>query len=377
MLLTGAGLTIRSFERLSSVNPGFDPSNVVSLNVALPEARYPDSAALAVFYRTAIDNLAAQPGVVAAGAVMRPPLSGRGGFGGTFSIVGREDTDDQRMQVRSATPGYIEAVRIPLRRGRWFTNADSTQSLHVAILSDEAARRYWPGEDPIGKRIRIHVSLGEREGEREIVGVVGDVKIRTLEAAPVPVVYVPQSQYASDEMTVFVRAAGDPVALLPAIRSQVALIDRELAMTNVQTADRMVAASVAQPRFRMVMLGVFAALALTLAAVGLYGVMAYSVSQRRGELGLRMALGAESGHVLRLVLREGLVPVAFGIVAGLAGAALLTGVMSTLLFEVSAFDPLTFASVSALLAIVAAAACYLPARRATMVDPLTALRNEP
>jgi putative ABC transport system permease protein len=358
------------------VNPGFEPSNVVSLNVALPEARYPDSAALAVFYRTAIDTLASQPGVVAAGAVMRPPLS-RGGFGGTFSIIGREDNDDRRLQVRPATPGYFEAVRIPLRRGRLFTNADSTQSAHVAILSDEAARRYWPGEDPMGKRIRIHVSLGEREGEREIVGVVGDVKIRTLEAAPVPVVYVPHAQYASDEMTVFVRAAGDPVALLPAIRSQVALIDRELALTNVQTADRLVAASVAQPRFRMLMLGVFAVMALTLAAVGLYGVMAYSVSQRRGELGLRMALGAESGHVLRLVLREGLLPVASGIVAGLVGAALLTGVMSNLLFEVSAFDPLTFGSVSALLALVAAAACYLPARRATMVDPLTALRNEP
>ena len=373
VLLAGAGLAIRSFERLSTVRPGFDSSNVLSVNVLLPEARYPDAPALARFYRDYVNSLAAQPGIAAAGAVMRPPLS-RGGFGGTFSIIGRDEGDDQRMQVRPATPGYFETLRIPLRRGRFFTSSDADQAAHVAIISDEAARRFWPGENPIGKRIRIHVSLGTREREREIVGVVGDVKIRTLEEAASPAVYVPHAQYAADEMTVFVRTPGNPLAALPVVKAQLRLIDRDVALTNVQAADAIVAAAVAQPRFRMLLLGLFATIALTLAAVGLYGVMAYSVSQRRKEIGLRMALGAASSDVLRLVLVEGLAPVAAGIVIGLAGAALLTQVMATLLFEVSPFDPATFAIVSALLALVAAIACYLPARRATRVDPLAALR---
>ena len=306
---------------------------------------------------------------------MRPPLS-RGGFGGTFSIIGREEGDDQRMQVRPVTPGYFETLRIPLRRGRFIAPSDTSQAAHVAIISEEAARRFWPGDDPIGKRIRIHVSIGVREREREIVGVVGDVRLRTLEEVPVPAVYVPHAQYASEEMTVFVRTPGDPLAALPIVKAQLRLIDREIALTSVQTADAIVSSAVAQPRFRMTLLALFAAIALTLAAVGLYGVMAYSVSQRRKELGLRMALGAASGDVLRLVLREGLAPVAAGIVIGLAAAALLTQLMSTLLYEVSPFDPATFAIVSALLALVAMIACYVPARRATRLDPLAALKYE-
>jgi len=375
VLLAGAGLAIRSFERLNRIDPGFDPNHVLSLSLSLPEARYPDVASVARFYKTYVEALAAQPGVIAAGAVMRPPLS-QGGLGGTFSIIGRDAGDDQRMQVRPATPGYFETLRIPVRRGRYFSAIDGELGAHVAIVSDEAARRFWPGEDPIGKRIRIHVSIGVREREREIVGVVGDVKIRTLEAAAAPVVYVPHAQYVADEMTVVVRTAGEPLASVPLVTAQLAQIDREVALTNVRPAERMVSASVAQPRFRMLMLGLFALIALGLAAVGLYGVMAYSVGERRGELGLRIALGADSGDVLRLVLRQGLMPVGIGIAVGLLGAGALTRIMSTLFFDVSPFDPITFTAVPVLLAVVAAIACYIPARRATRVDPLAALRYD-
>jgi putative ABC transport system permease protein len=330
--------------------------------------------AIANFYRGFLDRLSGQPGVISAGGVMSPPLS-RSGFGGSFVIIGRTGGDTPRMQVRPVTPGYFETLRIPLRRGRLIAKSDRPGSANVVVISEEAARKYWPGEDPIGKRIRIHVALGVPEREREIVGVVGDVKIRTLDAAAVPVAYVPHEQYVSDQLTILVRAAGDPMALLPLVRTQLAQLDREIALTDVGPATQLAAKAVAQPRFRTIVLSLFACVALALAAVGLYGVTAYSVSQRRAELGVRMALGAESRQVVRLVLREGLMPVAVGIAIGIAGAAVLTRVISTLLFDVAALDPLTFATVPVLLAIVAITACYLPARRASTVDPLTVLRE--
>jgi putative ABC transport system permease protein len=327
------------------------------------------------FFRSFVDALAAQPGAVAAGAVMRPPLSPHS-FGGTFSIIGRAEGDDQRMQVRPATHGYFEALRIPVARGRLFTAADDGASAHVAILSEEAARRFWPGEDPIGKRIRIHVALGARERDREIVGVVGDVKLRSLQSPPAAVVYVPYAQYIADQMTVFVRTTADPLAFVPVVRAELARIDRDVAPTNIRPAREIVASSVAEMRFRTTMLSLFAGMALALAAIGLYGVMAYAVGQRRNELGLRMALGADAGDVLRLVLSDGLIPVAAGIAAGLLCAGALTRVMSTLAIGISPLDPLTFTAVPILLACVACAACYIPARRATKVDPVTALRHD-
>jgi putative ABC transport system permease protein len=375
VLLAGASLTARSFVRLNSVAPGFDASSVLSLSVALPSGRYADRAAVSQFYRRYTEELAAQPGVVAIGGVMRPPLS-NSGFGGTFTIVGRDEGPDQRMQVRPVTPGYLETLRIPLRRGRVFTAADRESSANVVIISDEAARRFWPGDDPIGKRIRIHVAIGVPEREREIVGVVGDVKIRSLELAAPPVAYVPHGQYVSDEMTIFARAAGDPMSLVPIVRDTLARIDREVALTEVGPATNLIAAAVAPSRFRMVMMGLFGVVALALAAVGLYGVMAYSVGQRRSELGMRVALGAEPSVLLRLVLREGMTPVAIGIAVGLAGAAALTRLMSTLVFQIDVFDPFTFAAVPLVLGIAAAVACYLPARRATRIDPLIALRHQ-
>ena len=375
VLLAGAGLAIRSFDRLSSVDPGFNGAGVLSANVALPEARYPDGPSVIRFYRQFIERVSAQPGVTVAGAVMMPPLSPNG-FGGSFSIIGRTPEEaSESMQVRPATPGYFEALRIPLRRGRLIAAADKEGSPRVALISEDAARKFWPGEDAIGRRIRIHVGIYATDTEREIVGVVGNVKTGSLAADARPVVYVPHAQYPSDVMTLFVRGTGEAMTLLPAVKAPLGQLDHEVALTNVRPVAALVSASVAAPRFRMVLLGSFAAIALVLAAVGLYGVMAFSVSQRQTEIGLRIALGADAREVLRLVLIQGLIPVAVGIACGLAGALGLTRLMSGLLYEVKPFDPLTFGAVAGLLAAVAVIACYLPARRATAVDPMIAMRK--
>jgi putative ABC transport system permease protein len=373
VLLAGAGLVLRSFGRLTAVNPGFDPSNLLAVTMTIPEARYPDFGARARFYREYVDALGAQPGVVAAGAVMLPPLSSSG-FVGTFTIVGRPPVDGV-LQVRAATAGYLEALRVPLVRGRRLTPADREGTAPVAVITEAAARRFWPGEDPIGKRIRIHVGLGVREPQREIVGIVGDVSTKALDVAPAPAVYLPHGQYGAEFMTVFVRTAGDPAAEIPVVRAQLARLDPEVAVSRIQTGEALVAASVGQPRFRMRLLALFALVALLLAAVGVYGVMSFAVTQRRSELALRMALGAGRDRILRMVLVQGLVPVAIGIASGLVAAAGATRLLKGLLYETSSFDPLTFVVVALVLLGVGAAACYVPARRATSVDPLVSLRS--
>jgi putative ABC transport system permease protein len=375
VLLAGAGLALRSFARLTAVDPGFNPEGVLALELSVPDARYSDPADVARFYQQYVEALAAQPGVVAAGGVMRPPLTPRG-FGGTFSIIGSEDNDKFTIQVRPATAGYFEALGIPLRRGRLFTPADRRGTSPVVLVSEEAARRFWPGKDPVGQALRLHVAISGEEPVREVAGVVGDVKLRGLESRPSPVAYVPHGQYASSAMTVFIRTHGDPSGFALVAKTQLALLDREVAPTRIRPAAAMIGSAVAQPRFRLVLLGLFATIALTLAAVGLYGMMAFSVSQRQGEIGIRMALGADRTQVMRLVLRQGLMPVAIGMAAGLLGAAALTQLLAGLLFEISPLDPATYLAVASVLGAVAAIACYIPARRATRVDPLVALRTE-
>jgi putative ABC transport system permease protein len=376
VLLGGAGLAMRSFYRLSSVPAGFDWSNTLAVTLSIPDSRYPDFPAMVRFYRDYVNALASHAEVEAAGAVMTPPLS-RSGYGGTFNVIGRGTSEEHTsLQVRAATAGYVDVLRIPVRRGRPIGPQDTENSQPVVVLSEEAVRQFFPGEDPIGQRLRIHVGMSGPEPVREVVGVVGDVKTRTLEAAAPPVAYVPHAQYVADTMTVFIRSKGDPAALIPLAKTQLALLDRQLAIMRTRTGDALVAAAVAQPRFRMLLLGLFASVAVALAAVGLYGVMAFSVAQRRSELGLRIALGAEPGQVLRLVMGQGLVPVVAGIAVGLAASAVVTGVMRGLLFETNPLDPVTFAAVSALLALVAMLACYIPARRATRVDPMIAMRAE-
>jgi putative ABC transport system permease protein len=272
------------------------------------------------------------------------------------------------------TSGYLETLRIPRLAGRRIQPGDRAGAAGVAVLAETAARRYWPGENPVGKRLRIHVSMGVKEDIREIVGVVADVRSRALDQAFAPMIYVPASQYASDTMTFVVRTERDPLESVPVVTTELAAMDPQVAMSRVRTMEEVVSDSLAAPRFRTRILAVFGAMALLLAAVGLYGVVAFSVSQRSAELGLRMALGAPRHDVLKLVLRQGLLPVVLGIGCGLAGAAALTNVMRTLLYEVSSLDPLTFGLVSTILLIVGALACYVPARRAMAVDPVNTLR---
>lgn len=373
VLLAGAGLAIRSFQRLTHVDPGFRPDSVLTARIALPDATYPSEESQVRFFADYTEAVRRLPGVLQAGAVSIAPVT-RAGFGGTFTIYGRpEGSDEGRAQVRSLTPGYMETLSIPLRAGRFFDARDTPEAPRVAIISESGARRFWPGENPIGRRLRVHVN--EPSGQpREIVGVVGDVRTRGMELALVPVIYVPHSQYGPESMVLTVRTAATPIALLPALKTTLRALAPGVALGRARTMDDLVAASVAQPRFRTLLLAIFAAVSLLLASVGLYGVVAFSVNQRRTELGLRIALGAEPAEVMRLVLRQGMLPVGIGIAVGLGGAVLLARVMKSLLFGVEPGDPATFGAVAIILTVVALAACYLPARRATAVDPATTLR---
>ena len=373
VLLAGAGLAIRSFQRLTHVDPGFRTANVLTFDISLPQATYPTDASQTQFFRDYAERVRQLPGVAAAGAVMIPPVT-RDGFGGTFTIYGRPENDNEgNAQVRSITPGYMESLSIPLKAGRFFTDQDGESAARVAIVSETAARRYWPGESPIGKQVRLHVNEPSRR-PREIVGVVADVRTRGMELDPVPVIYTPHAQYGPESMTMMVRGTSDPAALLPNLKAALATMAPGVAVGRARKMDDLVAANVAQPRFRTLLLTIFAAVSLALAAVGLYGVVAFSVSQRRAELGLRIALGADPRRVLALVLRQGMTPVAIGVLIGLGGAAMLARVMRSLLFQIDPFDPVTFAAVALTLGCVGLAACYVPARRATRVDPALTLR---
>ena len=373
VLLAGAGLAARSFDRLLHVDPGFQAAGVLTFRITLPEATYPTAASQTQFFRDYVERIQQHPGIAAAGGVSMAPVT-RAGFGGSFTIYGRPAGGDEgNAQIRAVTPGYMEALRIPLRAGRLIEPRDSESAARVALISETAARRFWPGENPVGKQLRLHINEPSRL-PREIIGIVGDVRTRGLELDPVPVVYVPHAQYFADSMTIMARTSGDPMQALPQLKSILKSIAPGVALSRARTLDAAVAANVAEPRFRTLLLSIFAIVSLALAAVGLYGVVAFSVNQRRAELGLRIALGADPSSVLRLVLREGMAPVAAGILIGLGGAAVLARVMKTLLFNVDTLDPLTFGSVAVTLAAVAFAACYVPARRATTVDPATALR---
>jgi putative ABC transport system permease protein len=373
VLLAGAGLAMRSFDRLSRVDPGFDSHNLLAFTIRLPEARYRTTAATEQFFRELTARLE-QPGILSAAGIFLPPLSS-GGFGGSFYRLDVPNGQEEgNAQVRPVTANYFETLRIPLESGRRITAQDRAGGPGVAVISSATARTYWPNENPIGKRIRIAVSMGVREQPREIVGVVGDVRTQSLELEPAPIIYVPETQYVSDEMTILARTAGEPMTALPIVKAQLAVLDGEVAISRVRTMDGVVARSVAQPRFRMTLLTVFAVVSLMLAAIGVYGMVAFSVNQRQTEFGLRLALGAKPRDLLGLVLRQGIAPVAVGLACGLAGAIAVTRVMRTLLFGVSALDPVTFCAVASVLLAVAVLACYVPARRAMVVDAVNTLR---
>ena len=377
VLLVSAALLLKSFVRLLEVRPGFNPDKVLTLQVelpSLPPSRYVKDEEKTAFFQQLPDRLEALPGVTSAAAVVSLPLSGA--FESTEIILeGQESVPEaQRPEAdyTTVTPNYFVTLQIPLLQGRQFTRQDTKDSTPVIIINDILASRCWPNQDPVGKRLTV----GFEKIPRQVIGVVASIKQTTLAAESRPAMYMPNLQAPIGGMTVLVRTTGDPAALAGSVREQVRAIDKDVPVTHILTMDQVFGASVAQPRFSLLMMGLFALLALVLSMVGIYGVMSYSVSRRAHEIGVRIALGAGARQVLALVLREGMVLALTGIAIGALGAFALTRLMASLLFEVSAKDPIAFASVAALLAGVALVACYIPARRATRVDPLVALRQE-
>ncbi len=377
VLMIGAALLAKSFVRLLDVKPGFDPSQTLTMEVSLPTlppSKYTSEQEQAAFFQQVLERLSHSPGVTAAGAVLSLPLTGAEESTDLF-IEGRpKPSAEQRPEAdyTVVTPDYFRVLQIPLLRGRQFTDRDNKDAPGVIIINDALARRYWPDEDPTGQRITI----GFEKSPREIVGIVASVKQSTLSSGARPAMYLPHLQLPTGGMSIVIRTSGDPMSLAILARTQIHSVDPGIPVTNIRTMDEIFSASVAQQRFSMLLVGVFGALALVLAAIGIYGVMGYTVTQRKHEIAVRMALGAKTSQVLRLILKDGLVLASLGVGIGLAGAFALTRLMSSLLFDVKPTDTQTFIAVSALLILVALLACFIPARRATKVDPLVALRYE-
>jgi putative ABC transport system permease protein len=377
VLLVGAGLLIRSFARLQSVDPGFDPENLLTMRVDLPATKYKEDAQIVSFYRQATERLAALPGVRSATAINYLPFySGLGARTG-FVIEGRpapRPGEEPSTDVRVTDENYFRTLNIPVIRGRTFTPQEAAEKRPVVVISETLARRHFPGEDPVGKRIAVEME--PNPPMCEIIGVVGDVRYDKLDGELYPMVYETPAQLTYPAMTFVVRTQGDPLALAAAARREVQAIDSDLPLADVRTLRSWMGESVARTRFGTLLLTVFAAVALLLAAVGIYGVMSYSVAQRTHEIGIRMAMGAQRRDVVRLVVGQGLLLTAVGVALGAAGAFGLTRLMTGLLYGVTATDPATFGVVALVLSAAALLACYLPARRAAKVDPMVALRYE-
>jgi putative ABC transport system permease protein len=377
VLLVGAGLLIRSFARLQSVDPGFDPENLLTMRVDLPATKYKEDAQIVSFYRQATERLAALPGVRSATAINYLPFySGLGARTG-FAIEGRpapRPGEEPSTDVRVTDENYFRTLNIPVIRGRTFTPQEAAEKRPVVVISETLARRHFPGEDPVGKRIAVEME--PNPPMCEIIGVVGDVRYDKLDGELYPMVYETPAQLTYPAMTFVVRTQGDPLALAAAARREVQAIDSDLPLADVRTLRSWMGESVARTRFGTLLLTVFAAVALLLAAVGIYGVMSYSVAQRTHEIGIRMAMGAQRRDVVRLVVGQGLLLTAVGVALGAAGAFGLTRLMTGLLYGVTATDPATFGVVALVLSAAALLACYLPARRAAKVDPMVALRYE-
>ncbi len=385
VLLLGAGLLIRSFGKLTAVEPGFDAENVLTMQVWLPESRYVDGNRIAEFYQQTLNRIREIPGVKSASAVNFLPFSGWGDTTG-FSIEGRASTvmgQDAVAQYRVIDSDYFRAMQIPLLKGRPFGEHDSDDAHGVALINEAMAQRYWPDEEPLGKHIRPAFPATKTPWRPEagdvwltIVGVVQDVKEFGFTDETPPEFYLPYLQNPSALMRLVVRTETRPPNLVSVIREQVQAVDRDQPITEIKSMYEFISDSVYRRRFNMVLLGVFASVALILAAVGVYGVMNYSVTQRTRELGIRMALGASTADVLSAVFSRGMKLSLAGVAIGLACAFELTQVMQTLLFGVGATDALTFVEVALMLTAVSMVACYIPARRATRVDPTVALRYE-
>ena len=374
MLFIGAGLLIKSFWRLTNVNPGFQADHLLTLHVSLPEEKYSDAQVID-FYKRLPEQLSSLPDVKAVSAVNRLPISG-GDPHGDLTIEGLTFADGEAPGVsyRRILPNYFRAMGIPLLQGREFDDRDTGGKPDVVIINQKMAQRYWPNADAIGKRIKI--GPPENEPWLTVVGVVGNVNHTGLDAEPDLATYEPHAKRPWSEMTVLVRTGGDPLSLAGPVQRELKSAEKEILIEDVVTMTRRLDLSVAPQRMNVVLLATFAFIALVLAAAGIYGIMAHSVAQRTQEIGLRMALGAQLRDVMKMVLRSGLSLALLGISIGLMGAFALTRLMSKLLFGVTPTDAVTFASVAAILFLVALLACYIPARRATRVDPSIALRYE-
>ena len=380
VLLTGSGLLIRSFVRLARVDPGFNGSRLLAFKVSLPESRYKDDAARLAFFREFLSRISNLPGVRGATMNSFPPFSGHGADTGVhiLSQPSRSLMDLPDAFVRVVGPNYFSTMQIPLHAGRDFNPEEFTQERHVVIVNQAFVDRYLSGVNPLGQRAVIFMkSLEESKNPpSDIIGVVGDVRQIGLDAPAQPTVYWPHPELVYNEMAILVRTANDPLASVSAVRSELRQMDAELPMAGIATMDQLLAGSISRSRFTMLLLGIFAAIALVLASVGVYGLVAYTVAQRTREFGVRMALGANRRDVLRLVLSHGARLTLFGIGLGVAASLATTRVLAILLYGTSATDLPTFTAVALLLALVALAACYIPARCATRVDPIVALRYE-
>ena len=376
ILLVGAGLMVRSFAKLGQVASGINPDHLLTVEVPLPRAKYPESVQQTAFFQQLVARVGALPGVSSVAAASRVPL--RGGWGRSLTVEGFPVLSvGQAPMINHSvvTPNYFHTMGIPLREGRDFNGADMDGATRVTIVDERLARQYWPGASALGHRIRF----GPPESNEPwftVIGVVGAVRHERLDRETRQSIYVPHQQIPLRGMTIALRTTGDPESLAGAVRKEVQALDKDQPVANVLTMDAVISRSVWQPRFYAILFGIFAVLALVLAAVGIYGVMSYAVTQRTQEIGIRMALGARAGNVLGLVIRNGMTLIGIGLVIGVAGSMALTRLLATLLFEVTPTDKVTFATVSAVLVVVAFVACLVPARRATKVDPLVALRYE-
>jgi len=376
ILLVGAGLLVRSFVNLMEVNPGYRSDSRLTMRVSLSDQRYQQRSQREAFYREALQRISTLPGVESVGAINHLPLNDFQILG-WLRVPGRPQLPNSQQTptpIGIVSTDYFRTVAIPLRSGRLFTERDNSESPRVLILSESLARALFPNEDPIGKQ--LWTPGPPTKDLPTVIGVVGDIRHEGLDKQVTPQVYAPFQQFAQSSMMLVVHTSGDPLSLASAARSQILSLDKEAPVYEVETMDSRMSNSVAPRRFNLLLLGSLAFLALSLSAVGVYGVIAYAASQRTQEIGIRMALGARGGDVLRMLIKQGMVQIAIGVVLGLTGAWVLTRLMKNLLFRVGATDPLTFASVAVVLTAVALLACYIPARRAARVDPMQALRYE-
>ncbi|MEK6279720.1 MAG: ABC transporter permease [Acidobacteriota bacterium] len=377
ILLIASGLMIKSFMRLQNVNPGFNPENLITLEMQLPENKYSDKDRQAIFQQQLVQRIAQVPGVQSAGTVDNLPFSGNE-FNVGLSIEGQpalSAAERPRAFLRNVSSSYFESMGIPVRKGRPFADSDNSNAPAAAIINETAARRFWPNDEPLGKRFK----RGRADSQNPwvtVVGVVGSVSHTSLQVASQPEVYFAFQQNPGLNLTLVTRTQSEPKALAGAVRREVSTLDKDLPVGNMKFMDEIVGKSVAQPRVYALLLGIFAGLALILASIGIYGVMAYAVTQRTHEIGIRMALGARQADILKLIVKQGMILGIAGIIIGLIVSFAVTRVLASQLYGVTATDPLIFAGISALLMFVALIACSIPALRATKVDPMVAVRYE-